>query len=232
LRAPLDKKVDTQQQWNPMRASANSLESELWADELAYLKGLLGSGELKDTHLEIGTAAGGTLKEMMACYDNDSRPTFMVVDPMQYFPDQLQKVKQNLANRDIDPETVDFRIGKSQELFEQVSAEGVRFDFMLIDGNHKIRYVTRDLQWTRLLNPGGILCLHDYNSNQKGVMWSANRFMRKNTNYERIALVDSLLVLHKRSESKNPEINGNDRLWSELMAPILQWERNIKKRLA
>ena len=42
---------------------------------------LLRAADLKGPHLEIGTAAGKTLKAMMLAYNEGSRPPFVVVDP-------------------------------------------------------------------------------------------------------------------------------------------------------
>ena len=96
-----------------MRASATTLEPEISAGELARVVTLLRAGQLKGRHLEIGTAAGGTLKELMRAYPDGERPPFVVVDPMTYFPDQLAKVRRNLAAAGLDPDRVDFRVGKS-----------------------------------------------------------------------------------------------------------------------
>ena len=87
-----------------MRASATTLASEVPENELAALKAQLKRRRLKGSHLEIGTAAGGTLKELMRCYPNTARPRFVVVDPMRYFPDQLAIVRRNLASAGLDPD--------------------------------------------------------------------------------------------------------------------------------
>src|ERR1700687_1759576 len=97
----------------PMRASAITLEPEIPKNELARLVALLHAERLKGAHLEIGTAAGGTLRELMRAYPDETRPRFVVVDPMTYFPDQLAKVRRNLKDAGLDPERVDFRVAKS-----------------------------------------------------------------------------------------------------------------------
>jgi hypothetical protein len=150
---------------------------------------------------------------------------------MTYFHNQLEIVKKNLRNNGFDPEAVEFRVSKSKPAFFQAEAEGEKYDFILIDGAHKIRYVTQDLRWTRLLNVGGLLCMHDYNQNHKGVMWSAERLLRKFSNYQKEALVDSLIVIRKIAPSSKPEINMLDILWANLWSQVLQWERNLKKHL-
>ncbi len=149
---------------------------------------------------------------------------------MTYFPQQLALVKDNLRQHNLDPELVDFRVSKSYPAFLAAHDKAETFDFMLIDGSHKIRYVTEDLSWTRLLNVQGIVCFHDYTSRFKGVTWSIDRFLRKHPNYQREALVGSLLVVRKTEPSRRPEISDWDRLWAKCLAPLLQLEQSIRKR--
>ena len=214
------------------RPSAATGESELSAAELSALTALLAKSAAKGAHLEIGTAAGGTLCRMMAAFPADSRPPFVVVDPMTYFPDQRKIVEENLRSKGLDPEGVEFREGTSEELFPAAERNGDRFDFILIDGAHKIRSVIRDIRWARLLNENGVICFHDYLPKFKGVMWSADRFLRRwKGHYERIEQVDSLLMIRKTGSSPVPEIGASDLLWASCWAPLLQLRRNIGKRL-
>lgn len=214
-----------------MRTSAHSLASELWPNELIFLKSLLQKTCRGGKVLEVGTAAGGTLCEMMKCFEDSARPDFVVVDPMMYFPDQLGIVKRNLEEHGLDPASVDFRIGTSNDLLAPALESGHRFDFMLIDGSHKIRYVTQDLGWLQLLNPGGIVCFHDYNDRHKGVTWPVDRFVRRHQNYRRGELVESLLAIEKISASTRVEVSVMDYLWSTVLSPWLQLEMSVKKRL-
>jgi len=168
----------------------------------------------------------------MAAFPADSRPPFVVVDPMTYFPDQRKIVEENLRSKGLDPEGVEFREGTSEELFPAAERNGDRFDFILIDGAHKIRSVIRDIRWARLLNENGVICFHDYLPKFKGVMWSADRFLRRwKGHYERIEQVDSLLMIRKTGSSPVPEIGASDLLWASCWAPLLQLRRNIGKRL-
>jgi predicted O-methyltransferase YrrM len=214
------------------RPSAATGDSELSVAELSALSVLLSGGGLDDAHLEIGTAAGGTLCRLMACYTPEQRPPFVVVDPLTYFPDQRSIVEQNLRGNDIDPSGVDFREGSSVDMFATAERNGDRFDFILVDGAHKIRSVIRDIRWSRLLNVNGIICFHDYLPKFKGVMWSVDRFLRRwKGHYTRIEQVDSLLMVRKTSESPAPEIGLSDILWADCWAPLLQLRRNAEKRL-
>lgn len=214
-----------------MRTSAQTLSSELWNEELSFLKTLLPNVPSDGRVLEVGTAAGGTLREMMACFEDGARPRFVVVDPMKYFPDQLEIVQKNLRQHQLDPAGVSFRVATSGEALPAAVTDGERFDFMLIDGAHKIRYVTQDLGWLRLLKPGGVACFHDYNERHKGVVWPVDRFLARHPNYRRSRLVASLLAVEKTGESTGPETGWIDTVWANLCSPWLQLQLSLAKRL-
>jgi predicted O-methyltransferase YrrM len=212
-----------------MRRCATTLEAEMSAAEHEFLLGILQREKFPGRHLEIGTAAGGTLCHMMQCFDNRERPPFVVVDPMSYFPDQLPSVKRNLDRHGLNSDEVDFRVCKSDEAFDEAVAQNESFDFMLIDGCHKILSVTTDLQWTRLLKVGGVVCLHDYCWKHKGVFFAVNRFLASHPNYEVIGCVDSLLALRKRETSRFAEVTPAAKLFAMLLYLPLQVERKLAK---
>jgi predicted O-methyltransferase YrrM len=214
-----------------MRESATTLAAEVSEKELAALKALLKARRLKGPHLEIGTAAGGTLKELMRCYPDTERPRFVVVDPMRYFPDQHAIVRKNLAGAGLDPDQVDFRINMSWPAFRHAARAGDRFSFMFIDGSHKIHHVTEDLAWTRLLEPGGIVCFHDYNRNFPGVMLAVERFLARYRNYRVVGQVEALLIVEKTAASVASEISAWDRLRARIINIYHQLQTSAKKRV-
>ncbi len=165
------------------------LSSETTGPEREALAQLLKDAALTGAHLEIGTAAGGTLKELMSCYPAESRPQFVVVDPFTYFERQRSAVEENLRSAGIDPADVDFRVGYSWAQLQTAQSRGDRFAFIFIDGNHDLKYVTQDLRWTRLLVDGGYVCLHDYSESFPGVILATDRFLRRNPNYSLVSHV-------------------------------------------
>lgn len=214
-----------------MRACAETLEPETSPAELAALTDLLKGAGLDGRHLEIGTAAGGTLRELLASYPADRRPPFVVIDPMSYFPDQLGTVRRNLAERGVDPDGVEFRVGFSQDEFPKAAARGERFQFVFIDGDHSATGVMRDMMWARLLEVGGYLCLHDVGPRSPDVLWVVARFLRKYPNYEKVAHVGTMLALRKRAPSAEPEISGLDRLLAHPVKMGIKWRRSLRRRL-
>lgn len=213
-----------------MRASATTLEAEMTPEESQALEQLLRTEQLKGAHLEIGTAAGGTLRAMMSLYPEAKRPKFVVVDTMKYFPAQKEIVETNLRSASIDPAVVDFRVGDSWSEFRKAEAAGEQFDFMLIDASHKLNHVTRDLSWTRMLRPGGYVCMHDYADAFPGVKQAADRFISRHKNYSREKLAGSLLILRKKAASSSTEVSAWDRLAAEFQNLFNQLSRSIRKR--
>jgi hypothetical protein len=191
---------------------------------------LLGSAGLSGPHLEIGTAAGGTLRELMQCY-SPPRPRFVVVDPFRYFPDQKRIVEANLRSAGLDPAEAELREAFSGDALAAARAAGERYDFIFIDANHEARHVIRDLRWARLLAPGGYLCLHDYQPNFPGVIWAVDRFLRRNGNYRRTAQHGSLIVIEKLAKSRDEEVGAADRLFGDLLSQSHRLRRSVRKRI-
>ncbi len=212
-----------------MRRCATTLEAEMTAAEHDLLCQTLQNLGRSGQHLEIGTAAGGTLCAMLGSFPGSKRPPFVVVDPMSYFPNQLQLVQQNLQNHGLSPEAVDFRVGTSADAFPAAVQRQESFDFMLIDGCHKIRSVMTDLKWTRLLAVGGIVCFHDYTPEHRGVWLAVNRFLSRHPHYQQVAQADSLLVVKKTAHHARPEVSAADELYARAWYLPLQIERKWKK---
>ena len=212
------------------RSSATSLRPEIGDEELSCLKSWIQMVPQNGKYMEIGTAAGGTLCFMLQCLADQSCPRFVVVDTMQYFGDQRNIVEKNLANLGLDAGKVDFRVMPSVEAFIRAESEAERFDFILVDASHKIRYVMSDLRWLRLLNVGGLACFHDYAPRFKGVRWPVDRFLQNYPHFQNIGLKGSLLCLRREGESSRREVTWVDRVWALMLSPILQLDLSLQKR--
>lgn len=215
-----------------MRESATTLASEVSGNELSALLSVLRNSALTGPHLEIGTAAGGTLKELILSYPEGRRPRFVVVDPMSYFPDQMAIVRRNLSSAGIDPDTIEFRVGKSWPMFQSAERKGERFSFIFIDGSHKIHHVTEDLAWTRLLEAGGIVCFHDYAEKFPGVMNAVDRFLRRYPEYKILTRAESLLAVQKNAAGSRREISAWDRVRARGINIVHQLRTSARKRNA
>jgi predicted O-methyltransferase YrrM len=197
--------------------------------ELDALRSILSTRQRPGRHLEIGTAAGGTLCEMMRAATH--RPPFVVIDTMNYFANQRQVVEQNLLSHGLPLEQVEFREMRSWDAFKESRREHESFDFVLIDGTHKFRYVMQDLHWAWLVNPGGILAVHDYTPRLRAVKWAADYFLANNCNYHRLALAGSLLILEKTAPDGPRGPNLLPDAVASFMHPLFQFENSVRKRL-
>lgn len=212
-----------------MRECATTLKPEMSADEHALLTTVLQQPVRKGQHLEIGTAAGGTLCAMLQTFRATERPKFVVVDPMAYFPHQLDTVVRNLREHQLDPYSIDFRVADSRTAFEQAASRKESFDFILVDGCHKILSVIEDLKWLRLLNVGGVVCFHDFTPKHRGVWLAVNRLLSGWKNYEVIGQAGSLLAVRKNVASLRPEMSATDLWYARAWYVPLQIERKLQK---
>ena len=211
------------------RPCAKLLTSEMTQPELDGLRDTLGTRQRPGQHLEIGTAAGGTLCEMMRAATH--RPRFVVIDTMTYFENQRETVEKNLLSHGLPLDQVEFRVMRSWDAFQDAIRAREAFDFILIDGTHKFRYVMQDLHWAGLLNPNGILALHDYTPRLRSVKWAADYFLANNRNYHRVALAGSLLILEKTAPDGPRGPNLLPDPVASLMHPLFQFENSVRKRL-
>ena len=87
------------------------------------------------------------------------------------------------------------------------------------------------VRWTRLLRPGGIVCLHDYDDrwSHRGVRVALDRFEERYPEYERIASAGTLVALRKRSEPARPEITTLDLAHAALLWLPLRLQRTAGK---
>lgn len=184
------------------------------------------------THLEIGTAAGGTLCQILKHYRyklNLNQPDFIVIDPLKYFDNQYEKICENFQNHLLSLDNVLFEKKTSNEAFRK--KRFCTLAFLLIDGNHKLNHFVDDLRYTRFLKENGLLIIHDYSEKFKGVQIATNVFLKRYTNYTILSHVKSLLVLQKNDRSKSNEITLTDRVVAHLLGLILQIYKGVAKRV-
>jgi predicted O-methyltransferase YrrM len=188
----------------------------------------LDNSNFSGTHLEIGTAAAGTLKKIMLIYDKQNRPKFIVIDPMTYFPNQFEIVKKNLSEAGIDSNEITFYKEKSSKAYKKIINSGERFDFIFIDGAHKTKQVWQDMRYTNMLSSGGILCIDDY-LDVPEVQTPVDMFLKKNPVYKKMTIEGRTLFIKKSSSIKNKRA-----IFESCSIPFInlffQWRRSFVKR--
>ncbi len=211
------------------RPCIDTLEPEMTSGEQLMLREIISREAYSGSHLEIGTAAGGTLCSMMSCFVDACRPRFVVVDSMKYFPRQKEIVLDNLTRHGLSTAGVEFREVTSRAAYRAALQRQDSFDFILIDACHRILSVLSDLRWLRLLNVGGTVCIHDYSDKFPGVKLAVDRLLARYNNYQVVTRVDSLLALRKISPSRQPEISAVDSAYGLALVLPLKLERKWKK---
>lgn len=213
-----------------MRKCAITGSSEVSNTVLNSIISLLKERVFSGTHLEIGTAAAGTLKEMILSYESHNAPKFVVIDPMTYFPNQFEIVKNNLLDAGIDPKEIVFHVSKSSAIYKEILNSGEKFDFIFLDGAHKIKQVWQDLRFTKMLNNGGVLCIDDYLGVPQ-VQIPVDRFLKKNTIYKKIALKNRTLFIEKTSNARN-KLDFFGWLAMPFVNLFFQWRESYIKRFS
>jgi len=214
------------------RRSSIDLSSECSEEERALIRHILNGADLAGRHLEIGTAAGGTLKEMIGVYaQHDMCPQFVVIDPFTYYDDQLQKVRTNLTNAGIDPDSVEYWTGTTQDFIGRERQAGGSFDFVFIDGDHRHYPVMIDLQWLDLVRPGGFVCLHDRSEKFPGVGWAIDRYLANNPDVRFVEQAGTLVALEKSGSGRSRGVTSADLRAARGAQFVRKWKRSISKRL-
>ncbi len=215
-----------------MRQSGIDLSSECSASERACIAEAIERLSIGGNFLEVGTAAGGTLKEIIQTADKKKLETmFYVLDPLTYYPDQLQKVHQNLSNSNIDPSRVKFWQGTTDSFLPIALKKDLKFSFIFIDGDHKAYPVMNDLRWMTQLEVGGVACFHDYCDKFPGVGWSLDHFLSRNKKFSIILEAETLKVVMRCGEEISP-VNKIDLLKSKCAQFFLRLRNSLKKRLS
>jgi hypothetical protein len=215
-----------------MRQSATSGASELDPISLQAILDLFERERFQSAHLEIGTAAGGTLKSMLKWYSNKGDiPEFHVVDPMTYFPNQLKIVKENIEKADLSLEGVFFHVGTSKEKYHLASEVVTSFDFILIDGSHKAHHVVWDLLWLSKLAIGGVVVFDDYQSGFNGVDLVVDRFLARRNDFKVIDQKGRALFVKRVGLSKRAMVSWKDIVLAKIMTPVFQIKASGRKRL-
>lgn len=201
---------------------AETLNSELSRPALEALLDQILRERPASPYLEIGTAAGGALRDMMLCFEDTEVPQMVVIDPMTYFPDQIGTVRRNISRHGLDLQKVILRIETSNQAFARADKAHEEYGLILVDGSTRLTDIMKDLRWTRLLRVGGLVCINNVDDQHKGNRLAVSRFLRKYPEYECVRREGSLIILRKTTQPKKPEIGAADQLFARLRGLLLK----------
>lgn len=211
-----------------MRWCSLSTSSDWKQDEISLLVDYVRDYPGLERFLNLGPTTGEAVSQVMGSLHN--HPKLVIIDPMISFSTQMQVIRSNLASCKIDLKNVDIRVKSSQVALREASASGETYDCILIEGVYKIYYLMQCLQWARMLNINGILCLHNYSTMSRSVWIACHRFLKKHKNYRIEKHVGNLLVIRKTGKSNFKEISFSDHLYALAFSPLLHLDYHIRRR--
>lgn len=176
--------------------------------------------------LEVGVDRGVTFITL-AHFLARTREQFLAVGVDVLVQDQVQIM---LANMDLQPKQQAYVVaGNSLQVLPSMVNQGMKFDLLLLDGDHNYHTVSQELKYVaELVHDHGIIIIDDYNGRwSEKDLWYAER-----PGYERVEVttarvdtqkhgvkpaVDEWLAVHPEWHKANP-IGGE---------PILLTKQNI-----
>jgi predicted O-methyltransferase YrrM len=132
--------------------------------------------------LEIGSGLGGSLVVIGGCAP--ARTELYAVDPFEpYDEDNVTLVKGVQVGTVAEFMETTSRMRVDAQLLRATSEDAAKawnlgcLDLILVDGNHSYNHALHDLMaWWPLLQPGGLLLLHDLSGRFPGVVRAAKEF--------------------------------------------------------
>jgi hypothetical protein len=214
-----------------MRISGIDLTSECSDDEVSEISRLIVDEHISGNFLEVGTAAGGTLVEIIKAAKKVSRDSrFFILDTFTYYENQKEKVLQNLKIHGHTEASVTLWEGTSEQYLRLQDNRSPQFQFMFIDGDHRASYVQKDLEWLNYLSVGGVVCFHDYCPRFPGVVWSVDRIFSYSSSFEVVAKCDTIIALRRVDDGViDPKyFNKMAGIWAQAR---FRFAKSIRKRL-
>ena len=168
------------------------ISSSLTTVEISLLVQLATGKEV----LEIGTAYGFATARMAA-----KAYSVTTIDPHAGYgslPASLPEAQRLLRNLGLTGK-VTLIIGLSQEVLPRLCGQGMGFDLVFVDGDHRLQTVREDLYYGWLLTrSGGVLAVHDYNEDTcPDVAVAVEWFKAKYVSLLHSSLVDTLWLVKR-----------------------------------
>ena len=145
---------------------------QTWPTELGWLYDTISQSK---SHAEIGTYCGRSL--LASCAGMQPGSQVVTVDDSSIWQHRAWVQAVQRATVDLLPDHVGVRnfAMHSIDAARKCQREGIRFDSIFIDADHNYAECRADIEaWQPLLNAGGLLCGHDYWTQDVGVMDAVN----------------------------------------------------------
>lgn len=145
---------------------------QMWPTELGWLYDTISQSK---SHAEIGTYCGRSLLASCAGMQRFSEVVSVDDGSQWQHRDWVQTVQHATVNLLPDHVWVKNFAMHSQDAARECNRTGLRFDSVFIDADHNYAECRADIEaWRPLLNAGGLICGHDYWTQDVGVMDAVN----------------------------------------------------------
>jgi predicted O-methyltransferase YrrM len=145
---------------------------QMWPTELGWLYDTISQSK---SHAEIGTYCGRSL--LASCAGMQPGSGVVTVDDGSQWQhrdwvDAIQAATLKLMPGHLNVSSLQMH---SIDAARECQREGIRFDSIFIDADHNYAECKADIEaWQMLLKPGGLICGHDYWTQDVGVMEAVN----------------------------------------------------------
>jgi predicted O-methyltransferase YrrM len=149
-----------------------SVPGQTWPVELGWLYDTIGQSK---AHLEIGTYCGRSL--LASCSGMSPGSSVVSVDDGSHWKITEWVLAVQQATIDLLPDHVSVKRLSMSSINAAIecSRKGLQFDSIFIDAEHFYAECKADIEaWMPLLKPGGLICGHDYWTQDVGVMDAVN----------------------------------------------------------
>lgn len=149
-----------------------NVPGQTWPIELGWLYDTI---QFSSSHVEIGTFCGRSL--LASCGGITKNASVVCVDNNTLYLDKEWLASVLSATIKLLPPNINLTFLEmySIDAYRKCYNDKMRFDSVFIDGCHEYAECKADIEsWLTLLNPGGIICGHDYWPNHWGVMDAVN----------------------------------------------------------
>lgn len=143
---------------------------QTWPVELGWLYDTI---SLSKSHAEIGTYCGRSL--LASCAGMQPGAFVLSVDNRSEWVNPTWVSNVQAATVAMLQQSVRTVNAHSVDALRSAADAGLKFDSIFIDGDHNYAECKADIEaWRTLLNPGGLICGHDYWPVHIGVMDAVN----------------------------------------------------------
>jgi len=166
------------------------------ARELDYLHHLAKDGEGTGCVVEIGTMAGGTAVALALASRDSGRGLTYTIDVVAR-PEVHDVLDAHGVSNLVNVITISSKTAATN--WRALAGPSTSIRLLWIDGDHRYDGVwTEILHWQDYLEPGGIICFHDYDSKFPGVVRAVYEYVVSSPLYHDFRRVDSILSAVKR----------------------------------